>query len=67
MIPVTLSRGEWSDLPAGVLQWVEECVDLCRPRDVHIMDGSAQEAKDLKVGYHLHDQISLILTSRQCW
>ena len=48
-LSVELSSGDWTSLPAGVLQWVEECVALCQPRDVHIMDGSDQEARDLKV------------------
>ena len=40
-------------LPSQVLAWVEECVALCTPRDVHIMDGSAEEAGELKViSYH---------------
>ena len=36
-------------LPGPVLTWVEECVALCAPRDVHIMDGTDQETRELKV------------------
>ena len=46
-------------LPGSVLAWVVECVALCDPRDVHIMDGSDQEARDLKV----NSAVSTMMTS----
>ena len=52
-LSISLSSGDWAMLPSQVLAWVEECVALCTPRDVHIMDGSAEEAAELKViSYH---------------
>lgn len=46
---ISLSSGDWAMLPSPVLDWVEECVALCSPLSVHIMDGSPQEARELKV------------------
>ena len=46
---ISLSSGDWAMLPGPVLAWVEECVALCDPRDVHIMDGTDQETRELKV------------------
>ena len=46
---ISLSSGDWAMLPGPVLRWVEECVALCDPRDVHIMDGTEQETRELKV------------------
>ena len=51
-LSISLSSGDWAMLPSPVLAWVEECVALCSPRDVHIMDGSAEEARELKVTSH---------------
>ena len=51
-LSISLSSGDWAMLPSQVLAWVEECVALCSPRDVHIMDGSAEEARELKVTSH---------------
>ena len=56
---ISLSGGDWAMLPGSVLAWVEECVALCDPRDVHIMDGSDQEARDLKV----NSAVSTMMTS----
>ena len=55
---ISLSRGDWAMLPSPVLSWVEECVALCGPRDLHIMDGSEQEARELKVNSD-HDSFVL--------
>ncbi|HSV13777.1 MAG TPA: hypothetical protein VLI90_05930, partial [Tepidisphaeraceae bacterium] len=30
-----------------VQQWVDECIDLCQPNDVHICTGSAEEKQQL--------------------
>eukprot|EP00092_Neocalanus_flemingeri_P065937 GFUD01080257.1.p1 GENE.GFUD01080257.1~~GFUD01080257.1.p1 ORF type:complete len:560 (-),score=96.72 GFUD01080257.1:331-2010(-) len=43
-----VSRGDISLLAPHVLAWVRDCVDLCTPNDVHIMDGSPQEDRELK-------------------
>ena len=36
-------------VPGHVTEWLEQCVTTCTPRDVHIMDGTPQEARELKV------------------
>eukprot|EP00091_Calanus_sinicus_P023203 TRINITY_DN771_c0_g1_i10.p1 TRINITY_DN771_c0_g1~~TRINITY_DN771_c0_g1_i10.p1 ORF type:complete len:118 (-),score=22.38 TRINITY_DN771_c0_g1_i10:158-511(-) len=41
-------RGDVSSLAPHILAWVGDCVDLCTPKDVHIMDGSPQEDRELK-------------------
>jgi len=41
-------RGDVSVLVPHVLSWITDCVDLCTPKDVHIMDGSPQEDRELK-------------------
>ena len=64
-LSVELSSGDWTSLPAGVLQWVEECVALCQPRDVHIMDGSVKEAKELKVPFVTTTIVAELIPSLQ--
>ena len=48
MLADLVSRGDLEMLPGHVATWVEQCVDTCQPREVHIMDGSPQEARELK-------------------
>ena len=43
-----VTRGDLGMVPGHVTTWLEQCVDTCQPRDVHIMDGSPQEARELK-------------------
>jgi len=67
---ITLSspveRGDVGLLAPHVLSWVADCVDLCKPKNIHIMDGSPQEDRELKVG-----RIEFISIKnscvRQCW
>jgi len=48
ILGVPVIHGDPSILANHVLTWLQECVDLCRPKDVHIMDGSLSEDKKLK-------------------
>ena len=43
-----VTRGDLSQVPAHVVTWLEQCADTCTPRDVHVMDGTPQEARELK-------------------
>lgn len=42
------SSSSLASLPKHVREWVEHWVGLCTPKDVHVMDGSEQEDRDLK-------------------
>jgi len=35
-------------VPDHVLEWVNHWADVCKPEDIHIMDGSLEEDKELK-------------------
>ena len=48
-------RGDVSVLVPHVLSWITDCVDLCTPKDVHIMDGSPQEDRELKVSWDCYN------------
>ena len=41
-------RGDLGQVPGHVSTWLEQCLATCQPRDVHIMDGSPQEARELR-------------------
>ena len=41
-------HGDWLSLPHGVRRWARAQVELCTPRDIHIVDGSVEEDSDLK-------------------
>jgi len=45
ILGVPVINGDPSLLANHVLTWLQECVNLCRPKDVHIMDGSLSEDK----------------------
>jgi phosphoenolpyruvate carboxykinase (GTP) len=41
-------HGDWLSLPNSVRRWARAQIELCSPRDVHIMDGSLEEDAMLK-------------------
>ena len=43
-----VTRGDLGMVPGHVTTWLEQCVDTCQPRNIHILDGSPQEARELK-------------------
>ena len=43
-----VTKGDLGHVPAHVSEWLEQWVATCTPRDVHIMDGTPQEARELK-------------------
>ena len=48
-IPCHLAKGDLGLLPPGMLDWVSECISLCQPQDLYIMDGTIEEDRELKV------------------
>lgn len=46
--PVHVIHGDWRDLPSSVRDWAQEQILLCKPDNLHIMDGSLAEDKALK-------------------
>ena len=44
-----VTKGDLGHVPNHVYAWLEDCVSMCTPREVHIMDGTPQEARDLKI------------------
>lgn len=47
-LPCPVSGGDPTLLAPHLLDWVVECVTLCQPADIHIMDGSLEEDRQLK-------------------
>jgi phosphoenolpyruvate carboxykinase (GTP) len=41
-------HGDWLALPNSVRRWVRAQVEMCQPKDVHLMDGSEAEDASLK-------------------
>jgi len=47
-IPCPVSGGDPSLLRPHMLDWVIQCIELCGPTDIHIMDGSIEEDRKIK-------------------
>ena len=56
-------QGDWLSLPQGVRRWARAQVELCTPRDIHIVDGSIEEDAQLKKQVPIPVQIYLTLSS----
>lgn len=64
--PVEVINGDWNKLPGNVQQWAKEQIEMCKPMNLHIMDGSDAEDKSLKK--MLTDAGVLIpLKYEDCW
>ena len=59
-------RGDPSLLTPHVAAWLQECVALCQPERVHLMDGSPQEDRELKV-QRLLLACTTMPACRRCW
>jgi phosphoenolpyruvate carboxykinase (GTP) len=46
-ITVPVIKGDWEQLPSHVRRFIAENVRLCRPKGVHICDGSEEEAEEI--------------------
>lgn len=46
--PVDVINGDWNQLPANVQQWAKKKIDMCKPMNLHIMDGTKAEDQSLK-------------------
>jgi len=41
--PVPVSYGNWLAMPETVRNWATGLIQMCQPKDLHIMDGSDEE------------------------
>lgn len=41
--PVPVSYGSWKSMPPIVRNWAVGMIQMCQPKDLHIMDGSDEE------------------------
>jgi hypothetical protein len=41
--PVPVIYGKWLNMPAVVRNWAAGLIQMCQPKDLHIMDGSDEE------------------------
>lgn len=46
--PVPVSYGSWKSMPPIVRNWAVGMIQMCQPKDLHIMDGSDEEDNLLK-------------------
>jgi len=46
--PVPVVSGDWWDMPSAARTWVLQQVELCKPKNVHVMTGSLEEDAALK-------------------
>ena len=52
---VPLVHGDASLLQPHVMSWIQENINLCKPDNVHIMDGSVEEDKQIKVNIYIYN------------
>ena len=46
--PCKVIHGDWMNLPADLRVWVKAKIEMCKPKDLHIMDGSVEEDQAIK-------------------
>lgn len=47
-LPCPIAKGDLDLLSPSMNGWVSECISLCQPKDIYIMDGTIEEDRQLK-------------------